>query len=1771
MNRPRPTAAARPLIPGFQLGALLHRSARHDIWEAARAADGKPVVIKTAGADYPSWHQAAAIEREFRILERLQAVPGVVRLHGLQRWGNANVALVLEKGGPSLAELMSLLPGRRAGPAQALALLAGVTETLAALHEHGVVHKNLQPRSVLAEPGGAIRLIDFSIASELPVERQEDILVGLQGELPYVSPEQTGRVSRDLDYRSDFYSLGMIMYELLTGTLPFSADSALGWIHAHVGKAPRPPDQAEPSIAPALAAICLKLLAKNPDERYQSSFGLLDDLGRCRRELSQTGTVALFELGRRDMSPRFSLPGRLYGREPEAAALRALFERVAAGGTEIVMITGHGGIGKSALVGELSEPLVRRQGLLIEGKFDQFQRSTPYLALAMALRGLARQWLAENAACRQAWRECIVQAVAPNTQLLIDLAPELQQVLGAQAPVAALPANEALNRFQFAIADFLRAVSARQPLVLFIDDLQFADASTLKLIGWLAAARDLPRLLLIGAYRSNEMAHAPKLLLGEIAQSRPVHELALRPLTQDSVERLVADALYAERAACRAVAALLHERSQGNPFFLGELLRSLAACGAIAFVPEQGRWRCDLDAVRRSEVGVNVVDFVMAQLRQLPGETQRLLQLAACIGNRFDLRTLVAVYEQPAGVAARQLMPALQGHVVVPLSDDYKLVGNGGPDDIGEQLNPLYRFQHDHVQKAAYALIGDSRRQAVHLSVGRLLQRHSGDLPSGEQLVAIVGHLNAGRQGIGDPAGRLALARLNLQAAQLVHRWSSYEAALAYLRIGQELLPGDAWKREPDLTRVLATEIQQCAYLTGRYDEAEQWLETLLAHADSKLERAEILAMCTRQYATIGKMDASMRAAFTGLALLGMHGIGDPDDAAIARERAAVRRHLAGRRVADLIHAPALTDPVQKIAIRLLMEIFPAAFLSGSGKLFPFLVLKAVNISLRHGTGPESAFAYGAYGMLLCGTLDNPALGEQFGRLAVAMNDRLDDTALKSRVIYLHTMFIHHWSNHWSTMTPWFRRGLEAGYRSGDLLYLAYNAQDCIIWDPALDLEQAEREHAACMDVVRDTGYQDSFDSGSLFLQMQRNFLGRTADALSMNDGAFDETRVVEGMRARGFMTGIANHHIYKAEICWFHGAPEQALVHVRAMDAMLASAMSLPQLVRFHIVATLVLAHMLPQLPAGAQACARERLRAYQSRMRRWARHCPANFLHLHYLMQAEAARLDGRHEAAVRGYERSAEAAHAGGWRRDEAMAYECAARHLMAAGRSKGAEGYLRAACKLYERWGARRKVQLLHAEFPYLVAAPAAGTGSLDLASVIKASRAISSETVLEQVWAATMLLMLENAGGNRGCFVIREGGRLIIEGLCEIGDDAVSAPPVPVEATALALPVSLVYHTLHTQSPVVLHDAGGDARFGRDAYLLAQKPQSVLCVPLVSLGGVEGVIYMENRLAAGVFTEARIEVLKLLGAQASISIANARLVDAQQRLIQAQRRFVPREFLESLNRRDIARVDPGEHVAKVMSVMFSDLRGFAPIAERLEPGDVIGLLNRYFTDMGAAIAGAGGFIDSFAGDEIKALFDTAADAAVGAAVAMWRALDAFNARSRALGQPELNMGIGINTGAVVLGTVGSPDRLQCSVVGDAVNLASRIEQLTKLYGARVLVSGASAAALGAPPAFALRQVDWVAVKGKLAAVALYELLDAETPARRDAKLATRAPLHAAMQQYFARDFDAAEQAFERLCLADPLDPVPVLFARRCRRNRADPPPPEWQGVERLTGK
>ena len=1792
------------VIPGYTVLEKIRVSSPHVFYQAIREEDGSEVIIKTLADAYPKKEDLASIQREYRITRQLQ-IDGVIRVHALVTHGNGNLALVMERFGVSLHQMLAgyenhILPLEKFFPF-ALRLI----NVLGNVHENRIVHKSIEPSNILIDPDtGDIRLIDFGSSSELFREHQEAFVLSKQidGFLPYISPEQTGRINRDIDYRTDFYSLGVTFFQLLTGQLPYTANDPLEWVHCTISRQPLPANSINHKIPKVLSDIVTRLMAKNAEDRYQSSYGLIADIEQCRDLVKKGAGDHVFKLAQSDISRQFQIPQKLYGREHELAQLESYFENASHGAVEFCLVSGYSGVGKTVLVQELGRSIVRKRGYLIHGKFDQNRQNASYVALGNAFRDLMRQILGESKKRLDQWSVKISEALGINAQLIIDIVPELALIIGKQPPVQELSPAETQNRFLLLFPNFVKVFTSEEhPLVIFLDDLQWSDVPTLNLVSHLVTSHDLSHLFIIGSYRDNEVdtIHPLSLTLRDIENERIVENLSLQPLDLEATNQLTKDTLLCDMHRANALSQILYEKTGGNPFFTIELLKNLKERDVIQFNPVNGCWDWDITHVQSVNYSDNVVDILVANQNRLEPSTQYVLQLAACIGATFDLKTLSIIREDSMEIAGAELHDALKSNMVVPLNESYKFVGldTTGAADISvsdaHDLNPIYKFQHDRVQQAAYSLIAPQKRQALHLSIGRLILGHSTQAELDEKLMDVVGHFNRGRTLIDDHHERLELARLNMEAGIKAKQSSAYASALDYLKIGNEMLGNDAWQSDYALVWKLNNELQHCFYLTGDRKNADAWTELMLEHSRTPIEKGLVLAARTRQYATTGRMQESIQAAYKGLSILGLEFIQSPASEHVTEEVRLISENLGGRAISDLINMPEITDEKANIASQLIMEIFPAAFLSGSGAMFPYLVLKSVNIALRYGNSPETAFSYAAYGMILCGLFEDTAQGYEFGILGMRMNEKFHDIALKSRIIYVYAMFVHHWSNHWSSMTPWFRKGIEAGYQSGDLLYLAYSAQDCIIWDPQLDLETASQEHRRLLAIVKETEYQDSFDSGTLFLQMQMNFQGLTESKFSITDETFIESVCVEGMYQRHFMTGISNYHIYKAEIHLLYNDPAGAMEHVLEQEKRMASVMALPQAARFYIVSFLVRSMLLQSLSPEEQELSLSMMRASLRKISAWAKHCPENFEHLRLLMEAELASFAGSVHEALSLYELSISTARQNTFIRDEAMANEMTARYLLRLGLTKAAAGYLRDAHYLYYRWGAYRKVEDIeteylmfqdsntfkknkasrskHKESSHLVTDDVRAD-QLDISSVLRASQTISGELVLEKLLKATLHILIENAGAQKGFLVEYREGQIFIQAHSQIDDVEAGEIQTLKDAQGVpVLPLTLINTALRTKEPIVIANASELNAFSSDPYIKKRKPLSVMCVPMPLHGQWPSAVYLENNLTHSAFTDERVKIIKLLASQASISMENARIYEAQERLLKAQQRFVPIQFLKHLGHNDIARVELGESVSMEMSVLFSDIRNFTPLVERLSPQAVIELLNRYYSEIATPIAASGGFIDSYAGDGIMALFAVPAQRAVEAGVGMSKALSKFNRKLIRKGQPPIGTGIGINTGPLVLGTMGANNRMQCSVLGDTVNLAARIEQLTRVYEASFLISERTLAVLDDPHAFSIRMVDCVAVKGKGEAVRLYEVLDAEGDARRIVKEATKDMLREAMDAYFALDFSRAHEMCTKAMEKDPIDPVLSMFASRSKQFLQTPPPDDWKGFEKLKHK
>jgi predicted ATPase/class 3 adenylate cyclase len=1789
------------LIPGHLVLERICDSFPHVIFKAQRKKDQAEVAIKTLAGQFPKRENIASIKREFSILKKVQG-EDIIKANELIPFGNGNLAISMEMFGISISQFLESQPIGYLSVNVFFDLALKIVDALSLIHKSGVIHKDLTVRNILVDPLSLeIRIIDFSASSELAREHQDgNLSKTIAGSLPFMSPEQTGRMNRDIDYRTDYYALGMTFYQMLSGKYPFEANDALEWVHCHIGRKPIPLIQSNPKVPKSLSQLVAKLISKNAEERYQSSKGLKFDLQLIQTNVLTSEDDFEIELAKADISSQFHIPQKLYGRNEELEKLEYYFKNASNGKVEFILVSGYSGVGKSALVHELGRSIIKKQGYLIHGKFEQFRQNSSYSALSNAFRDLVRQLLGEPKNRLDHWDKAISSSLGSNAQVIIDLIPELVLIIGKQPEVQELSPAESQNRFLLLFLNLVKVFANElHPMVIFLDDLQWSDIPTLNLINKLVTSTELSNLLIICAYRDNAVdpTHPFSLSIDEIKTKRQVDELPLKPLSEHAVQQIVYETLLRKDSDAIRLAGILFQKTGGNPFFTIELLKNLHQQGFIYFEPNLGQWNWDQTMVQKVESSDNVIDFLIASQHRLKESTQQALQYASCIGAKFDLKTLALIQQSTREETASALYEALQANMIIPLSENYKLVGIGGleeksngqgPEELDtDHLNPIYKFQHDRVQQAAYSIILPERRSELHLTIARLLYSHTSDTALEEVLMHIVGHFNAGLNLILDQEELITVARLNLKAGIKAKQSAAYDSALDYLKITLKILGDAPWDEHYALIRQLSEELQHCFYLTGDRTNADAWTEIMLSKAKTAIEKALVLSARTRQYATIGRMKESIVAAQAGLNLLGFNFNEAPSIADEEKEISQVELNLAGRSIEDILMMNDLTDPKAKIAGQLLMEIFPAAFLSGSGRMFSYLVLKSVNVALKYGNSPETAFAYGAYGMILCGYLDDPAKGFRYGKLSVELIDKFSDIALRSRIIYVYSMFVHHWSNHWSSMTPWFQRGIEAGYQSGDLLYLAYSAQDCIIWDPKLDLESASKEHRKLLKIVKECEYEDSYDSGRLFLQMQLNFQGFTEDLFSMSDDQFEEAVIVQGMLDRRFMTGIANYHIYKAEIHLLYNDFEGGFTHIQAQEKLMASVMSLPQLVRFHIVSFLTRSMKLIHQVGSERELVLEKMNASLSKMTQWANHCPENFKHLQLLMEAEMASHSGEMELALSNYEESIHLANQNTFIRDEAMANEMAGKYLSKIKLDKAAEGYFKAAHYLYYRWGAHRKVQEMEREFSLLIEVRQKNTlknislestldisvrsdsydmDQLDMSSVFRASQMISGELVLDKLLGATLDILIENAGARRGILIEEKDGQLVI--LASAMEDEQESSESSLSDN---FPITLVNTCIRTGEPIVITNASEPNAFSSDSYFMAFRPRSVMCVPMAVHKSQKLAIYLENNLTHSAFTDERIKIIKLLSAQAAISIENATIYKEQEKLLKAQERFVPIQFLKHLGHNDIAKVELGESVSMEMSVMFSDIRDFTPLVELLSPQAVIELLNQYYSKQGKRISEVGGFIDSYSGDEILALFAVPAQQAVSAGIKMGEGLWEFNKNSESIGRPLLKMGIGVNTGPLVLGTMGGQERMQCSVLGDTVNLASRIENLTKVYDSQFLISESTYNALENPAAFAIRLVDRVAVKGKEKAVRLYEVIDAEEDSRRKLKEATQPLLDCAFSAYFNRDFKTSISFLTEAIQIHPEDPVLTMLLNRSKKYELHAPPPNWQGFEVLTFK
>ncbi|MEH2119174.1 ATP-binding sensor histidine kinase [Nostoc sp.] len=1527
-------------IPGYKVKEQLYNGSKTLVYRGYRETDSLRVVIKLLKNPYPGFSELVQFRNQYTIAKNLNS-PLIIQTYSLEPYQNGYVLVMEDFGGISLKELG--IGSTLQNLTEFLQIAIALCNILDILYCDRIIHKDIKPANILINPETKqIKLIDFSIASLLPRETQTLISPNvLEGTLAYISPEQTGRMNRGIDYRTDFYSLGVTFYELLTGKLPFESKDMMELVHCHIAKLPAPLELFK--IPKSISDIVMKLMAKNAEERYQSALGLKYDLENCLTQLQSTGKIESFPIAQRDVCDRFIIPDKLYGRETEVEILLQAFERVSLGVTEMMLVAGFSGIGKTVVVNEVHKPIVRQRGYFIKGKFDQFQKNIPFSAFVQAFRNLMGQLLTLSDAEIQQWKSNILEAIGENGQVIIEVIPELSRIIGQQSPAPELSGSAAQNRFNLFFQKFTQVFTSKEhPLVIFLDDLQWADSASLKLLQLLM--EQTGHLLILGAYRDNEVssAHPFILTVDEIVKTGAVvNTITLQSLSLVDMNQLVADTLSCDRSLAQPLTELVYQKTKGNPFFATQFLKALYEEEQITFDWEVRHWQCDIAQIRALAITDDVVEFMALQLQKLPTHTQDVLKLAACIGAEFDLATLAIVSQQFPEDTAAALWKALQEGLIIPNTEIYKFfIQSDSASVCDAAANPTYRFLHDRVQQAAYSLIPEEQKQITHLNIGRLLQQATSTSEQDKQIFAIVNHLNKGISLIEDETEQQELVQLNLMAGQKAKGATAYGAALNYFNTGISLLRGNCWQSHYTLALVLYEGAANSAYLSANFEQMEQFAEVVLTHARSWLDRVNVYDTKIRACMAQNQLLEALRLAREVLQTLEVHLPEQPTPADIGQALQHTQIQLSNSSMESLLHLPEMTAPDKKAAMMILSTIMSPAY-QAAPNLMPLVVFAQFDLSVQYGNAPESIHGYGLYGLMLIAILGDIEAGYCFGQLEINLLQYLQSSKLAGAALFDFNCFFKHWKEHAKTCLPGLLQAYASGLEIGNLnlaalSLLVYDSNAYFCGQELSSLKLVMEEHRKVMQQLRQHTY---LYTQSLYHQAVVNLLGASTEPYRLVGEYCDEREIIQLYQKTGEVTALHQVYRHKLILCYLFQHYEQALENANKAAQYLGGTAGLMSVPVFYFYDALVQLALYPDASETDQSSILERVVTNLEKLSGWAAYAPSNQAHRCALIVAERCRVLGTRAEAIENYDRAIALAKEHEYLNEEALANELATKFYLEWGKERIAKDYLIEAYYAYSRWGAKAKITDLEQRYPQLLqvilqqqrlnfnpqetfafrgtfsSTRTSSTSStnisnvLDFTSVLKASQAISSSLEIDQLITTLTRIILENSGAKKSALILPQGDTWQVKAITFINHGSNSHIEIqtilnsqPLDACQ-DIPTTIINYVKNTQQTVVIDNLQTDIPGVIGEYMYRTKPQSVLCTPIINQGHLVGIIYLENKLTPGVFTSDRLSVINLLSSQAAISLENAQLYQqagqALRDLQQAQLQVVQSEKMSAL--------------------------------------------------------------------------------------------------------------------------------------------------------------------------------------------------------------------------------------------------------------------------------
>lgn len=1472
----------------------------------ARDKQGKLSILKTLKDNYPSEEQLAQLEYEYNILNQLYSQGTVHQSELIKHYKGHIIVMENVEGMPILDAPVfeSIRNGDIKLSTYKLLLILKIfiemTEVIEKLHEINIIHKEITPRKFLIKSDfSQVSLLDFGLTKKIDNSRKKLYNIdGIDALLPYISPEQTGRTGRVIDYRTDFYSLGISMYELIIGRKPFITNDVLEMIHSHIAKTPIAPHIVNPDIPKSVSKIIMKLIAKESEQRYQSAAGIVYDLSKCLESLRTSSVVEDFEVGMNDISNKFQIPQKLYGRDREIEKLNKIYEKVAEGGSHMLLVGGYAGVGKTSIIQEVYRPVAEFGGFFASGKAEQLQVNTPYYVFTQAAKELIRMLLQEPDFILEQWKVRLLTALNNNGQLIIDLVPELASIIGAQPKVKELEPTENRNRFLNTFGNFFKIFAQKKhPLTVFLDDLQWCDQSSMELIKYLLSLGDMEGFIVVGCYRDNEvrLGHPMYHLFDELREWDKTTTFIVKPLDEKAVASILMDTVHCEEIKAQPLAKMIYKKTLGNPFFVRSILLHLYNTHLIKFSEEMHQWEWDDYEIQSVPISDNIVDFMINKILKLPLKTQSLLKVAALVGITFNLDILAAVQNIDALEVADILKEAVDSEIIIPESDYYDIVSAIRLKDV----NIAYRFSHDRVQQACAALIQEEAQKQLHLKIGKSIKQSIPANMLKDQSMSIVCHLNEGLEEIKSLEERYCTSRLNLWACQKAKTASAFKLSLQYISNAIRVLPDNAWSQDYELTYEIVKVYAECAYLNNEYALAENQIEILMEHAKTPIDQAEIRLMQSILYRYLGQFDKVIQYGTLGLRLIGIRIPSKIGLHSVIKELIIVKARLWRKSTETLLNASPMKNDKIKLITRIMGELNSIAYNAGKVNLFLLSTLKNLNLTLRYGNSREAASIYSGYAVLLA-VLGDLRGSYKFNRLALKLVEAEERAQYRASILFAYGFMGHAWTKSWKDVDQWFKKTMEEAIRYGDHYQIALAGTFMYAFKADMNLRFLLEKAMEQVPLIKETNNKFGYYSSFLFINRYLNYAGLTDEQFTLNVShetfqqngnlgvVCSEEECLENLRQINSLSGIGVYYKEKMYIHYMYDDYAGAMRYLIESDKYIKNHSGTPYIVECRMCNFLVLAANLSEIAAKEAGKVRQRLRKEYKYVKSWSKYNPTNFSHLQYILEAELARIDGKIYKAAELYELAIQTAGRNGFIRDEALANELTAKMFLACNMNKQAAFYMMEAYKGYQVWGADAKIRHMAKKYGYLLNTSEGNRKALkadervelenvDLMSIMNAYRTVSKEVQLPDLLRQIMKIVVENSGAQKAYILLKYEHGCNIEAQWLQGEDEIKIlHSVPLSEAHELLSVSVVNFCIRTEEYVVLSDAVRQGPFHKDSYIQRNQTKSLLCMPITNQGVLTGVLYIENNSSADVFTNNHVQVLQLLASQFSISIKNVEL-------------------------------------------------------------------------------------------------------------------------------------------------------------------------------------------------------------------------------------------------------------------------------------------------------